>query len=164
MQSGRDILRGTANYSGPKVPTIGDLSIEERDSDTTRMTDVEILHKWMNDPRVSHSWGEQGPIEHQEQFLKHGLTSKHSFPVIGCFDGKPFGFFEIYWVKEDRLAQYLGGEVADWDRGLHVLVGEQEFRGPHRIKVWLNALLHFCWLSDSRTNVVMMEPRVDNVK
>ncbi|EME45393.1 hypothetical protein DOTSEDRAFT_61925 [Dothistroma septosporum NZE10] len=164
LQSGRDILRASGSFPGPKVPTIGDISIESRDHDTTRMTDVEILHKWMNDPRVSHSWGEQGSIEHQEEFLKHGLTSRHSIPVIGCFNGKPFGYFEIYWVKEDRLAQYLGGEVADWDRGLHVLVGEQEFRGPHRLKVWLNALLHFCWLSDSRTHVVMMEPRVDNVK
>ncbi|KAL9091803.1 MAG: hypothetical protein Q9159_001175 [Coniocarpon cinnabarinum] len=126
--------------------------------------DLQLLHKWMNDPRVSHSWGEQGPERHQEEFLKQGLQSKHSFPVIGCWDGKPFGFFEIYWVKEDRLGMYLGGAVDDWDRGLHVLVGEQEFRGPNRVRIWLSALIHFCWLADMRTNTVMMEPRVDNAK
>ncbi|KAH0004210.1 hypothetical protein KCU80_g22586, partial [Aureobasidium melanogenum] len=109
-------------------------------------------------------WGEQGPLSHQEEFLKAGLTNKHSIPVIGCFDGKPFGYFEIYWVKEDRLGSYLGYQVSDYDRGLHLLVGEQRFRGSHRVKVWLSALIHYCFLADPRTETVMLEPRVDNAK
>lgn len=152
-------------YPGPFSQAAPDASLTTGEArETTNMTDVELLHKWMNDPRVSHSWGEQGPQHHQEEFLKNGLLSKHSIPVIGCFDGKPFGYFEIYWVKEDRLASYLGGAVDDFDRGLHVLVGEQEFRGQHRFKVWMSALVHLCFIGDSRTNVVMMEPRVDNEK
>jgi len=118
----------------------------------------------MNDPRVAYSWGEDGPRSHQEEFLKNGLTSKHSFPVIGLWDGKPFGYFEIYWVKEDRLGQYIGGEAGDYDRGMHCLVGEQEFRGGHRVKAWISALVHFCLLADNRTESVMLEPRVDNEK
>ncbi|KAI9714374.1 MAG: hypothetical protein M1820_000335 [Bogoriella megaspora] len=129
---------------------------------STEMSDIDLLHKWMNEPRVNHSWGEAGPKSHQEEFLRAGLRSKHSFPVIGCWDGKPFGYFEIYWVKEDRLAQLLGGEVHDWDRGLHCLVGEQEFRGLHRVKIWISSLVHWCWLTDYRTSNVVMEPRVDN--
>ncbi|PVH98992.1 siderophore biosynthesis protein-like protein [Periconia macrospinosa] len=127
------------------------------------MCDPEYLHKWMNDPRVNHFWGEAGPQEHQEEFLKSGLRSRHSFPVIGCWDGKPFGYFEIYWVKEDRLGRYLP-RVGDYDRGLHCLVGENEFRGPHRVKIWLTALVHYCLLADLRTESVMLEPRVDNEK
>ncbi|EUC32707.1 hypothetical protein COCCADRAFT_26828 [Bipolaris zeicola 26-R-13] len=127
------------------------------------MSDVEYLHKWMNDARVSHFWGEAGPQSHQEEFLKNGLRSKNSFPVIGCWDGKPFGYFEIYWVKEDNLGKYLP-IVGDYDRGFHCLVGEQEFRGPHRIRIWLSALVHYCWLADNRTERVMLEPRVDNEK
>ncbi|KAF2770482.1 putative siderophore biosynthesis protein [Teratosphaeria nubilosa] len=145
------------------MPNIDALSVQ--DTDTTKMTDVQLLHKWMNDPRVAYSWGENGPLSHQENFLKAGLASKHSFPVIGCFDGKPFGYFEIYWVKEDRVAAHIGaGGCEDWHRGLHVLVGEKEFRGPHRVRVWLSALVHYCWTADLRTNSVVMEPRVDNAK
>ncbi|KAF2874530.1 acyl-CoA N-acyltransferase [Massariosphaeria phaeospora] len=125
------------------------------------LTDIEYLHKWMNDPRVSYFWGEDGPQSHQEEFLRNGLASKNSFPVIGCWDGKPFGFFEIYWVKEDKVAKYLP-HVGDYDRGFHCLVGEQEFRGAHRVKVWLSALVHYCLLADNRTESVMLEPRVDN--
>jgi RimJ/RimL family protein N-acetyltransferase len=117
----------------------------------------------MNDPRVSYFWGENGPQEHQEEFLKNGLKSRHSFPVIGCWDGKPFGYFEIYWVKEDKLGRYVS-HVGDYDRGLHCLVGESEFRGPQRVKIWLSALVHFCFLADLRTESVMLEPRVDNEK
>nr|POE47031.1 n(6)-hydroxylysine o-acetyltransferase [Quercus suber] len=160
----RDGLRSDYSSDG-SVPTLNTLTMTEKvPHDTMYMNDAELLHKWMNDPRVAYSWGETGPIEHQEAFLKAGLTSKHSFPVIGCFDGKPFGYFELYWVKEDRLATHMGRDCEDYDRGLHVLVGEQEFRGPHRIKVWLSALVHYCWLADLRTNNVVLEPRVDNEK
>jgi len=138
------------------IPTMASLNLELK-------SDAEYLNKWMNDPRVSHFWGEQGDITHQEIFIKNGLKSKNSFPVIGCWDGKPFGYFEIYWVKEDNLGKYVP-IVSDWDRGFHCLVGEQEFRGPHRVKIWLSALVHYCWLADNRTERVMLEPRVDNEK
>lgn len=150
-------LRGPqTSISDSVVPTVAGLSLG--------MSDSELLHKWMNDPRVSYFWGESGPQSHQEEFLKTGLKSKHSFPVIGCWDGKPFGYFEIYWVKEDTLGKYLGGNVGDYDRGFHCLVGEQEFRGEHRVRIWLSALVHYCWLADNRTETVMLEPRVDNQK
>lgn len=141
--------------SDTNLPTMSSLNIG--------LSDPEYLHKWMNDPRISYFWGESGPQSQQEEFLKRGLQSRHSFPVIGCWDGKPFGYFEIYWVKEDNIGKYLP-HVGDYDRGFHCLVGEQEFRGEHRVKVWLSALVHFCFLSDLRTDTVMLEPRVDNEK
>ncbi|KNG87954.1 siderophore biosynthesis protein [Aspergillus nomiae NRRL 13137] len=104
-------------------------------------SDLDYLHKWMNDPRVSAAWGEAGPISHQEEFLRNNLKSRHSFPVIGCWDGKPFGYFEIYWVKEDRLGQLIGGAA--------ITTGEST-----------------CWSEsrNQRTETVMLEPRVDNTK
>ncbi|KAJ5889136.1 hypothetical protein N7504_009946 [Penicillium tannophilum] len=126
-------------------------------------SDLDTLHKWMNDPRVEAMWGAGGPKEVQEKFLMDNLTSRHSFPVIGCWDGKPFGYFELYWVKEDPLGRLLDC-VDNYDRGIHLLVGEQEFRGPHRVAIWLTALVHYCFLSDLRTESVVLEPRIDNLK
>ena len=143
--------------SNTSVPLLGNMSIYP--------CDTELLHNWMNDPRVSVAWGVAGPIETQQSFLKTALSNKHSFPAIGCWDGKPFGYFELYWVKEDQLGRYLtGSEVGIWDRGFHVLVGEQEFRGKERVKIWLSALVHYFWLADQRTERVLVEPRVDNEK
>jgi hypothetical protein len=143
-----------SSVSEPILPTIANLRMES--------CDPELLHKWMNVPRVAEFWGEQGPEAHQEEFLKTSLGSRHSFPAIGCWDGRPFGYFEIYWVKEDALGKYTN--CGNYDRGIHCLVGEQEFRGPSRVKIWLSALVHYCWLADNRTETVMMEPRVDNQK
>lgn len=126
-------------------------------------SDLDTLHRWMNDPRVEAMWQVGGERSVQEKFLLQNLTSRNSFPVIGCWNGKPFGYFEIYWVKEDTLGRLLD-RVDNYDRGIHLLVGEEEFRGPHRVLVWLSALVHHCFLSDMRTEAVYLEPRVDNEK
>ncbi|KAK6342615.1 hypothetical protein TWF718_008010 [Orbilia javanica] len=133
------------------------------------MSDLDLIHKWMNNPRVSEFWGEQGPIEHQKKFLETCLASKHSFTAIGSWndldaDGnltewKDACFFDIYWVKEDHLARYASN-VQDWDRGVHLLVGEDWARG--RSTAWLDSIVHFMFLSDPRTQSVYLEPRVDN--
>ena len=147
---------GISSDSGP-IPTLGNMSITP--------CDIELLHTWMNNPRVAAAWGAAGPVATQEAFLQASLGNRHSFPVIACWDGKPFGYFEIYWVKEDQLGQHLNGsELGNWDRGFHVLVGEEEFRGRDRVKVWLSALIHYCWLADQRTERVFCEPRIDNEK
>ena len=160
-------------YRGPvsSPPILGNVNKSISDTVLPAMNqlnleacDIDLLSKWMNEERVAKFWGEQGPQAHQEEFLRTALTSRHSFPCVGCWDGKPFGYFEIYWVKEDTLGRHLPGEVGNFDRGIHCLVGEQEFRGRHRVKIWLSALVHFCWLADLRTEVVMMEPRIDNEK
>lgn len=100
----------------------------------------------------------------QTKFLEDVLSSRHSFPVFGCWDGKPFGYFEIYWVKEDKLGRLLGGDVGNYTRGIHALVGEEEYRGLPRVRAWISALVHYAWLADSRTEQVVLEPRVDNAK
>ncbi|KAI5290833.1 hypothetical protein KEM54_000323 [Ascosphaera aggregata] len=127
-------------------------------------SDVDYLHRWMNIPRVDRFWGSAGARHVQEALLTKQLTSRHSFPLLGCWDGQPFGYFEVYWVKEDKLGKLIGGSVDDYDRGLHCLVGEEEFRGPHRVLLWLTALVHYCFISNSRTQAVYLEPRVDNAK
>ncbi|KAH0565042.1 hypothetical protein GP486_001568 [Trichoglossum hirsutum] len=153
-------------YTGPIAPPAPSLSPAENLPNPTATgtgpNDVELLHNWMNNPRVSHYWGEQGPLSHQQAFLTAGLENRHSFPVIGCWDGKPFGYFEIYWVREDALGRYLDNGGDPWDRGIHGLVGEEEFRGAHRVRVWLSSLVHCCFTQDPRTQNVLLEPRVDN--
>ncbi|KAL9579377.1 MAG: hypothetical protein Q9212_005143 [Teloschistes hypoglaucus] len=147
-------------YSGVtpgSLPSIANMTISPCDTD--------LLHTWMNNPRVNAAYGDAGPRSYQEALLRKSLNDKHSFPVIGCWDGKPFGFFEIYWVKEDHLGRQLSShDYGNWDRGFHALVGEQEFRGAHRVRVWISALVHYCFLADPRTERVLVEPRLDNQK
>lgn len=121
------------------------------------MSDAALLQSWMAKPRVSEFWG-----DYHGEFLSNVLNMAHSFPVIALWDGIPFGYFEIYWVKEDILGQNLGREADDWDRGLHVLIGEEWARG--RVPVWLSSLIHWCLTSDYRTMSICLEPRIDNAR
>ncbi|OJD16505.1 hypothetical protein AJ78_03318 [Emergomyces pasteurianus Ep9510] len=146
------------------VTSVSASTSSEATSPNDYPSDLELLSKWMNNPRVNKAWGVAGPQSVQESFLRAQLNSRHSFPAFGCWDGRPFGYFEIYWVKEDALGRLVPGPVGHYDRGLHCLVGEEEFRGPHRVPVWLSSLVHFCWLADNRTETIMMEPRIDNTK
>jgi N5-hydroxyornithine acetyltransferase len=117
------------------------------------LSDASLLEMWMSNPRVSKFWG-----SYQSDFLSNALNSKHSFPAIGLWDGEPFGYFEIYWVKEDILGKHTKAD--DFDRGIHVFIGEEWARGC--VPQWSSSLAHWIWQSDNRTMSICLEPRIDN--
>lgn len=143
--------------SSPKpVPHLGPVGPKAPEhSHLCTLSDTALLQMWMSNPRVKAFWGDYTPT-----FLTTSLSLPHSFPVIGLWDGVPFGYFEIYWVKEDILGRHLGDLTDNWDRGVHVLIGEEWARG--RVPIWLTALLHWCLCIDYRTMNVCLEPRIDN--
>lgn len=51
-------------------------------------------------------------------------------------------------------AQY---DADPWDRGWHVLVGEEDIRGPDCVTEWLPSLMHYMFLVEARTQFVMGE-------
>ncbi|MDO9103963.1 MAG: GNAT family N-acetyltransferase [Methylovulum sp.] len=134
------------------------ISFRTVDSDA----DLEVFHAWHNNPRVSAFWELEGSEDMHREYLQKVSADAHMHPVFGCFGGEPFGYFEIYWAKEDRIAPYY--EVDDYDRGVHMLVGDERLRGPHRVAAWLPSLAHFMFLDDPRTRNVVAEPRADNAK
>lgn len=155
---GRYLSFRVASLSPEPVPRVGPVGPNppSQQADLAKLCDTSLLRKWMANPRVSAFWGGYSP-----HFLTHALSSKHSFPVIGTWDGVPFGYFEIYWVKEDPLGRHIGGpDAADWDRGIHVFIGEEWARG--RVQPWLTSLVHWAFCSDYRTMSICVEPRVDN--
>ncbi|KAK4221323.1 acyl-CoA N-acyltransferase [Podospora fimiseda] len=148
-----------ASISPRPVPYLGPIGPKPQlRPNVCNMSDSALLEQWHTNPRVSAFWGEYSPT-----MLSTALQSRHSFPVIGMWDGVPFGYFELYWVKEDILGRYAGGSVIDdFDRGLHVLIGEEWARG--RVQSWLTSLVHWAFCADYRTMSVCLEPRVDNAR
>jgi RimJ/RimL family protein N-acetyltransferase len=124
--------------------------------------DQEHLHAWMNNERVNTFWRMKGPPEVHRRLLHALLTDKHAQPLIGEFDGTPFGYFDVYWAKEDKVGQYY--DATDFDRGIHMLVGEDQFRGPHRVAGWLPSLAHYAFLDEPRTQRLVCEPQIDNAR
>lgn len=124
--------------------------------------DLERFNRWQNSARVAAFWQEEGDQDKHRRYLQELLDDPRVLPLIGCFDDQPFAYYEAYWAREDRIAPFYG--VDDYDRGIHMLVGEENHRGPHKVASWLNALTHYLFLDDPRTQRVVAEPRADNAK
>lgn len=124
------------------------------------VADLDVFHKWMNDSRVAAAWELDKPKEELAQYLQQRAQDPHIYSVVGSFDGELFGYFELYWTPEDRLGPYY--EASDYDRGVHLLVGNRKFLGGNYFYCWFTGLLHQIFLEDPRTERVMGEPRADN--
>ncbi|OEF03961.1 GNAT family N-acetyltransferase [Vibrio genomosp. F10] len=124
--------------------------------------DMPLFTQWMNDPRVADFWEQAWSEDKLRQFAQERLADAHIIPLIGEFNGQPFGYVEVYWVSEDRLSPYYS--VEPYDRGIHLLVGEQQFRGPKYFISWMKAISHYLFIDDIRTRRIVLEPRSDNIR
>ncbi|MGC4060237.1 MAG: GNAT family N-acetyltransferase [Aquabacterium sp.] len=125
-------------------------------------TDLPVFHRWMNDPVVAKFWQEEGDLAKHQAYIKKIAADPHALGLIGCFDDEPFGYFEAYWAKEDRIAPFY--DAHDFDRGWHVLIGEERFRGKPWLTAWMPSISHYLFLDDCRTQRIVIEPRADNDK
>lgn len=124
--------------------------------------DIKTFHFWQNQPRVAFFWEMAQSEEELFQYLTKIQNDPHAIPTFVEFDGKPVGYFEIYWTLEDRLGPYY--EADAFDRGLHFLIGEKDALGFANTDAIVKSALHFLFLDDPRTRRVMAEPRSDNKK
>lgn len=124
--------------------------------------DLIDFHRWMHNPQVAEFWQQADSCETLSDYLQTLEQDAHCQTIIGCFDEKPFAYFEIYWAKEDRIAPFYIPD--DYDRGWHLLVGEEAYRGKDWFCAWFPSLQHYLFLDDSRTQRIVAEPRHDNIK
>lgn len=122
--------------------------------------DLERFNRWQNSPRVAFFWEESGSLQEHRAHLETLAKDPHCLQLIGCFDGEPFGFFDVYWAKEDRIGPHCA--AGPYDRGIHMLVGEEHHRGPHKVACWLPSLVHYLFQDEPRTRRIVSEPRSDN--
>lgn len=139
---------------------VAGLTVSFRTVDIDR--DLDMFHRWQNDPRVAYFWEEDRSREELRQFLETRRDDPHNVSLIGCFNGEPAGYFEAYWAREDRLGAHY--DAGPWDRGWHGLIGEARHLGRAKTAAWLRGLTHYLFLDCPMTEQIVGEPRVDNAK
>lgn len=122
--------------------------------------DGERFHRWQNLPRVARFWEYPFSRERLDRMLTERRADPNSFPLILLADGDPVGYFETYYVPEDRLGPYC--DAGPFDQGMHVLVGEDRYCGRGQAPVWINTLSHYLFLTDPRTRTLYGEPDAAN--
>jgi acetyl CoA:N6-hydroxylysine acetyl transferase len=124
--------------------------------------DLDTFHEWHNQSRVSFFWELNKPKEELKEYISKGLKDSHQIPLIVEVDRVPVGYYEMYWVREDRLGPYYESDA--FDRGFHFLIGNKKFLGYSTTDSIIKSALHFLFLDDPRTRRIMAEPRHDNQK
>ncbi|WP_422368098.1 GNAT family N-acetyltransferase [Pelagibius sp.] len=125
-------------------------------------SDLERFNRWQNSDRVAQFWDERGTLDEHRDYLMKLIRAPQVEPLIGCLDGDPFLYLEVYWAEQDRLAAYYTAAPAD--RGIHMLVGEERHRGPRKVRAWLSALCRHLFEESPATQRIVSEPRYDNLK
>ena len=124
------------------------------------MHEWELDTGWQNKPRVANFWEIAQSESELRAYLERGLSDPHTIPAIVEMDGRSVGYFEFYWVREDRLGPIY--DCSDYDRGFHFLIGEDDCLGFKNTDAVLKSTSHFIFLDDVRTQIIAAEPRADN--
>ncbi len=124
--------------------------------------DLDQFHQWHNQSRVSFYWELNQSQEELKTNMEKGLKDPHQIPMIVEIDEELVGYYEMYWVREDRLGPYYNSDA--FDRGFHFLIGNKKFLGHQITDSIVKCGLHLLYLDDCRTRRIMAEPRHDNQK
>lgn len=89
--------------------------------------DLGRLHAWLGDDHVQPYWDLDLPLPAFREEFAAKLTDDHLAPYVGCLDHVPMSYWECYWAAEDDLATHYDADPND--RGVHLLVGPEEYLG-----------------------------------
>jgi hypothetical protein len=131
-------------YIGPVAP-----NSEEQHTQLCTLNDPALLQTWLSNNEAG------TPKESIPGFLLDALSSEHSWPAVGQWDGNPFGYFDVYWAKEDKMGRSPEADIGDWDRGLRakfVVKSAWEV-----VPAWVTSFVHWSFTADLRTMNVFVE-------
>lgn len=124
--------------------------------------DLESVHAWMNDPEVARYWEMAQPVEQIAAYLRQQVRSGHSTPYIGCIDGVPMSYWELYRADLDPLAGHY--MFRPRDAGVHLLLGPSGYRGRGLGVPLLRAVTDWQLTVDPYASRVVAEPDVRNAR
>ncbi|KAJ5730226.1 uncharacterized protein N7483_004734 [Penicillium malachiteum] len=146
---------GTVVYSR-YIPTL-DKTFSLLVLDHQEPTHVEFYHQTKKSP-TTHAELYGDSLEEDYEYLRRQSEDLHKIGLLGQFDGTLFGYFEVFWAKEDSLGVVT--DAGDFDRGLSGSVGYSAFKSRRWLQVCWSSLLHYIFLDDSRTENIIGDTSV----
>jgi acetyl CoA:N6-hydroxylysine acetyl transferase len=124
--------------------------------------DLELVHGWMHQPHVVPFWQLDVHRAELAGYLETVAGHAHQQPLIGCVDGVPVSYWEVYWAARDPLADHYPAE--DHDQGVHLLVGPLELTGRGLGRRLLDAVVGWQLAREPRTRRIVAEPDIRNAR
>ncbi|MFB9902998.1 GNAT family N-acetyltransferase [Allokutzneria oryzae] len=123
--------------------------------------DLDLVHRWMNEPHVSRFWKQDWPKDKWREELTGQLSGDHSRPCFLLKDGEPVVYVEIYRVVRDQLAAAYGSRPHDV--GVHLAIGDPKWTGRGVASTTMPLLAKALLAADESCTRVVLEPDVRNV-
>lgn len=142
----------------PRSLAIGEFALRRVDANA----DLDLIHRWLNDPAVAAYWELDGPRERAETYLREQAALDYSAAYLGLLDGEPMSYWEIYRADLDPLLEGRYPARAH-DAGLHLLIGPAELRGQGIGSTLLREMAERALAADPCAGRVLAEPDVRNV-
>jgi RimJ/RimL family protein N-acetyltransferase len=122
---------------------------------------------WQKEDYVQHFWELGFNDDELNCYLtKKGKTFDHELLMIEL-DEERVGYFEVYWVIQDRLVPYLtklGHHYDEFDRGIHLLIGNKNYLKTPLAYWAIHEVSDYLFSSQPKTKRIWGEPRSDNLK
>ncbi|MFG3497088.1 GNAT family N-acetyltransferase [Streptomyces sp. NPDC047928] len=157
MSGGTPTGGGHLVITDPPLPQ-GTFTLRAVDPDA----DAELVHGWMNDPEIARYWELAEPLDRITGYLREQVAAAHSTPYIGCLDGTPMSYWELYRADLDPLGRHYPAEPRD--AGVHLLLGPAGFRGRGLGADLLRAVSEWLLGTDPYARRVVAEPDAGNVR
>ncbi len=118
-------------------------STKEKEEEEEDTEDVRLMAEWQNSTRVNGGWRQRSSdmSEHRD-FVREAERAPDRWGLVGCWDGVPWGYVEVYFAKSSNVAGLYEAQGKAEDMGFHALVGEERFRGRHRVRSWMGSAVH----------------------
>ncbi|WP_121743960.1 GNAT family N-acetyltransferase [Natronorubrum halophilum] len=121
--------------------------------------DLGRLHAWLGSDHVKPYWDLDRPLPEFREAMREKLADDHLTPYVGCLDHVPMSYWEAYRPADDDLASYYDVEPAD--RGVHLLIGPEEYVGRGYGTALFRAMVAFQF-RHAETDRVVLEPDARN--
>jgi RimJ/RimL family protein N-acetyltransferase len=126
------------------------------------VADLDLVHGWMHQPHVAAFWRLDVPRAELAAYLRGVAGGSHQEALIGCVDGLPVSYWEVYWAARDPLARHYAAEPHD--QGVHLLIGPPELTGRGLGRRLLEQVVAWQLAREPRTGRVVAEPDVRNAR
>jgi acetyl CoA:N6-hydroxylysine acetyl transferase len=124
--------------------------------------DLDLVHGWMHQPHVVPYWRLDVSRAELAAYLHRAADDHHQQVLLGCVDGEPVSYWEVYWAARDPLARHYPAEAAD--QGVHLLVGPPERTGRGLGRALVEVVVAWLFAREPATRRVVAEPDVRNAR
>jgi lysine N-acyltransferase len=85
-------------------------------------TDAEMIAEWMSMPHLVETWESAWPVARWHKYLRAQIDGNYSRPFVGCLNGQPGGYVEVYRAAKDSIATRYQADANDI--GVHAAIAD----------------------------------------